>query len=115
VGVSIAVGSAALVRRARSELAHAELRLQDMRRERDRVNDALRRREAELIRGGRPRSDPARHDQAGRSGEGLLLSRRDEDADGRLDLVCAHGFGDDPERGSIVQRDQIVREDTPTP
>ena len=53
--------------------------------------------------------------------KGLLLSRADEDADGRLDLVCAHGFEHDPERSAIVQRfarevldrDQIIREDTP--
>src|SRR3954447_8874372 len=53
--------------------------------------------------------------------KGLLLSRADEDADGRLDLVCAQGFDHDPERSAIVQRfarevldrDQIIREDTP--
>ena len=54
--------------------------------------------------------------------KGLLLSREDEDADGRLDLVCAHGLEHDPAQGSVVQRfarievlerDQIVREDAP--
>ncbi|WP_028062247.1 HD domain-containing phosphohydrolase [Solirubrobacter soli] len=53
--------------------------------------------------------------------KGLLLSRADEDADGNLDLVCAHGFERDAERSAVVQRfarevldrDQIVREDTP--
>jgi HD-GYP domain-containing protein (c-di-GMP phosphodiesterase class II) len=53
--------------------------------------------------------------------KGLLLSRRDADGDGRLDMVCAHGFTHDPSRGTVVQRfardvlerDRIVREDTP--
>ena len=53
--------------------------------------------------------------------KGLLLSRADEDADGDLDLVCAHGFRNDPEHSAIAQRfarhvlarDRIVREDTP--
>ena len=51
--------------------------------------------------------------------KGLLLSRDDADADGRLDFVCAHGFDHDPARGSVAQRfarevlerDRIVRED----
>jgi HD-GYP domain-containing protein (c-di-GMP phosphodiesterase class II) len=55
--------------------------------------------------------------------KGLLLSRADEDGDGRLDLVCAHGFQHDPGRSAIVQRfaqavldrDQIIREDSPGP
>jgi HD-GYP domain-containing protein (c-di-GMP phosphodiesterase class II) len=53
--------------------------------------------------------------------KGLLLSRRDADGDGRLDMVCAHGFAHDPSSGAVVQRfarevlerDRIVREDTP--
>jgi HD-GYP domain-containing protein (c-di-GMP phosphodiesterase class II) len=53
--------------------------------------------------------------------KGLLVSRRDASGDGRLDMVCAHGFAHDPSGGSIVQRfarevlerDRIVREDTP--
>ena len=53
--------------------------------------------------------------------KGLLLSRDDADADGRLDFVCAHGFDHDPARGSVAQRfarevlehDRIVREDAP--
>jgi HD-GYP domain-containing protein (c-di-GMP phosphodiesterase class II) len=53
--------------------------------------------------------------------KGLLLSRRDADGDGRLDLVFAHGFDHDPSRGVVVQRfarevlerDRIVREDAP--
>jgi HD-GYP domain-containing protein (c-di-GMP phosphodiesterase class II) len=52
--------------------------------------------------------------------KGLLLSRRDADDDGRLDMVCAHGFAHDPSGSSVVQRfarevierDRIVREDT---
>ncbi len=53
--------------------------------------------------------------------KGLLLSRDDEDRDGDLDLVATEGFDADPEHGAIVQRfasrvlerDQIVREDSP--
>ena len=53
--------------------------------------------------------------------KGLLLSREDDDADGDLDLICAHGFRHDPEHGAIAQRfarevlaqDRIVREDAP--
>ena len=142
------------------ELGRGERRLVDLRRERDRLNDALRRREAELIgrrslierlqrgrRAERGWNDELRaqlqREHASRSGleeradprdlilraaiklveaeKGLLLSREDEDADGRLDLVCAHGFEHDPAQGSVVQRfarevlerDQIVREDAP--
>jgi HD-GYP domain-containing protein (c-di-GMP phosphodiesterase class II) len=55
--------------------------------------------------------------------KGLLLSRADTDADGNLDLVCAHGFAHDPADSAIAQRfarvvlerDKIVREDTPRP
>jgi HD-GYP domain-containing protein (c-di-GMP phosphodiesterase class II) len=51
--------------------------------------------------------------------KGVLLSRQDADGDGRLDMVCAHGFTHDPSGGSVVQRfahevlgsDRIVRED----
>jgi HD-GYP domain-containing protein (c-di-GMP phosphodiesterase class II) len=53
--------------------------------------------------------------------KGLLLSRRDEDGDGRLDLVCAQGFEHDPAESRVaqrfadrvVERDEIVREDDP--
>jgi GGDEF domain-containing protein len=53
--------------------------------------------------------------------KGLLLTRKDEDADGDLDLVTAFGFTNDPEHSSVVQRfarevlaeDQILREDEP--
>ncbi len=54
--------------------------------------------------------------------KGLLLSREDADADGDLDLVCAHGFERDAGNSAIAQRfarevmerDQILREDAPT-
>ncbi len=54
--------------------------------------------------------------------KGLLLSRADADADGDLDLVCAHGFEQDPENSAIAQRfarevierDRILREDAPS-
>jgi diguanylate cyclase (GGDEF)-like protein len=53
--------------------------------------------------------------------KGLLLSQRDEDGDGRLDLVCHSSFDHDPSDSSLVQRfadrvmerDEIVREDSP--
>ena len=53
--------------------------------------------------------------------KGLLLSREDEDSDGKLDLIATEGFANDPEGSAIVQRfagevienDQIVREDEP--
>jgi diguanylate cyclase (GGDEF)-like protein len=53
--------------------------------------------------------------------KGVLLSRRDEDHDGRLDLVCHTGFTHDPGDSRLVQRfadrvlerDEIVREDAP--
>jgi diguanylate cyclase (GGDEF)-like protein len=52
---------------------------------------------------------------------GLLLSKRDADGDGRLDLVCHTGFRNDPADSSVAQRfaervlerDEIVREDAP--
>jgi len=52
---------------------------------------------------------------------GLLLSRRDGDGDGQLDLVCHRGFRNDPAHSSVAQRfaervlerDEIVREDAP--
>jgi len=52
---------------------------------------------------------------------GLLLSTRDADGDGRLDLVCHRGFRNDPAESSVAQRfaervlerDEIVREDAP--
>ena len=160
VGVSVGVAGVARARRTRTEPGRCERRLVDLRRERDRLNDALRRREAELIgrrslierlqrgrRAERGWNDELRaqlqREHASRSGledsadprdlilrpaiklveaeKGLLLSREDEDADGRLDLVCAHGFEHDPAQGSVVQRfarevlerDQIVREDAP--
>jgi diguanylate cyclase (GGDEF)-like protein len=56
-----------------------------------------------------------------RAEKGLLLSRRDEDGDGRLDLVCSQGFLHDPADSRVaqhfadrvVERDEIVREDDP--
>ena len=53
--------------------------------------------------------------------KGLLLSRADEDADGKFDLISVEGFENDPTDSAIVQRfaddviekDQIVREDDP--
>jgi diguanylate cyclase (GGDEF)-like protein len=53
--------------------------------------------------------------------KGLLLSQRDADRDGNLDLVCHRGFERDPSASSLAQRfadcvlerDEIVREDTP--
>jgi GGDEF domain-containing protein len=55
--------------------------------------------------------------------KGLLLSRSDVDGDGDLDLVCAHGFEQDPEHDPVAQRfarmvlerDETVREDEPPP
>jgi diguanylate cyclase (GGDEF)-like protein len=52
---------------------------------------------------------------------GLLLSKRDGDGDGRLDVVCYIGFRNDPSDSSVAQRfaetvlerDEIVREDSP--
>jgi diguanylate cyclase (GGDEF)-like protein len=52
---------------------------------------------------------------------GLLLSKRDADGDGRLDVVCHSGFRNDPADSSVAQRfaervlerDEIVREDAP--
>ena len=52
---------------------------------------------------------------------GLLLSKRDTDGDGRLDLMCHTGFHNDPAESSVAQRfaervlerDEIVREDAP--
>ncbi|HEY2637996.1 MAG TPA: GAF domain-containing protein, partial [Solirubrobacteraceae bacterium] len=51
--------------------------------------------------------------------KGVLLARRDADGDGRLDLVAAAGFAEDPERSPVVQRfaqvvdaqERIVHED----
>ncbi|MGI9049971.1 MAG: HD domain-containing phosphohydrolase [Rubrobacteraceae bacterium] len=53
--------------------------------------------------------------------KGLLLSRRDEDADGKLDLLASEGFDNDPQDSAIVQRfadqvlerDRTVREENP--
>lgn len=53
--------------------------------------------------------------------KGLLISREDEDGDGELDVVLAHGFEHDPRRSAVAQRyaravlarDEIVREDAP--
>src|SRR3954469_11070575 len=156
------VAGAVLMRRARRELALSARRLEDLGHERDRLREALRKRETELVRRRElierlQRSRRAERDwnselraqlqreHESRDGpeeggdardlilraaiklveaeKGLLLSRADEDADGRLDLVCAHGFEHDPERSAIVQRfarevldrDQIIREDTPEP
>jgi diguanylate cyclase (GGDEF)-like protein len=54
---------------------------------------------------------------------GLLLSQRDGDGDGRLDLVCHRGFRSDPTDSALAQRfaervmerDEIIREDSPGP
>ena len=53
--------------------------------------------------------------------KGLLLSRSDEDDDGKLDLLASEGFENDPEGSDVVQRfaekvlerDQTVREERP--
>jgi HD-GYP domain-containing protein (c-di-GMP phosphodiesterase class II)/GGDEF domain-containing protein len=53
--------------------------------------------------------------------KGLLLSREDEDGDGDLDVVAAHGFEHDPTHSGVAQRfahhvlerDRTVREDEP--
>jgi HD-GYP domain-containing protein (c-di-GMP phosphodiesterase class II)/GGDEF domain-containing protein len=52
---------------------------------------------------------------------GLLLSRHDEDGDGELDVLRAHGFESDPADSVVAQRfarevlarDEIIREDEP--
>ena len=51
--------------------------------------------------------------------KGMLLSRADEDGDGRLDVVCAEGFDNDPRDSALAQRfagqvidhDKTIRED----
>jgi diguanylate cyclase (GGDEF)-like protein len=51
--------------------------------------------------------------------KGLLLSRKDDNHDGKLDFVCAEGFDNDPRESAIAQRfageviaeDQTVKED----
>lgn len=45
--------------------------------------------------------------------KGLLLSRRDEDHDGNLDVVAHEGFESDPERSALVQRfgDEVIQQD----
>ena len=53
--------------------------------------------------------------------KGVLLSQRDADGDGNLDLVCHRGFEGDPGVSSLAQRfadrvmerDEIIREDSP--
>ena len=53
--------------------------------------------------------------------KGVLLSQRDGDGDGKLDLVCQRGFEDDPGSSSlaqrfadrVIERDEIIREDSP--
>ncbi len=53
--------------------------------------------------------------------KGLLLSRKDADGDGRLDVVAAQGFDGDPSQSQIAQafaervleRDAVIREDAP--
>ena len=52
---------------------------------------------------------------------GLLLSKRDADADGLLDLVCHRGFRNDPTDSSVAQRfaeavlerNEVIRDDAP--
>src|SRR3954470_9844045 len=54
--------------------------------------------------------------------KGALLSRRDENGDGELDMIVARGFEHDPTHSALAQRfarevlarDEIVREDEPT-
>ena len=53
--------------------------------------------------------------------KGLLLSRRDRDNDGDLDLLAAEGFGENPEHSAlaqrfareVIERDTTLREDAP--
>nr|MBA3432435.1 GAF domain-containing protein [Actinomycetota bacterium] len=53
--------------------------------------------------------------------KGMLLSRADEDGDGKLDVVAAEGFEGDPGKSSVAQhfagkvlrRDEMVRESDP--
>jgi diguanylate cyclase (GGDEF)-like protein len=53
--------------------------------------------------------------------KGVLLSQRDADGDGKLDLVCHRGFESDPGVSSLAQRfadrvlerEEIIREDSP--
>lgn len=53
--------------------------------------------------------------------KGLLLSRADEDSDGRLDLISSEGFENDPADSALAQRfadsvienDRIILEDEP--
>ena len=53
--------------------------------------------------------------------KGVLLSQRDGDGDGKLDLVCQQGFEGDPGSSSlaqrfadrVIERDEIIREDSP--
>jgi diguanylate cyclase (GGDEF)-like protein len=53
--------------------------------------------------------------------KGMLISRRDENEDGDLDLVCAEGFEHDPDGSAVAQhfaakvleRDETVRADDP--
>ena len=53
--------------------------------------------------------------------KGLLISRKDDDGDGALDVVLSHGFEHDPSHSALAQRfaravlaqDEILREDDP--
>src|SRR5829696_2702883 len=55
--------------------------------------------------------------------KGLLISRRDDDRDGLLDVALAHGFENDSRNSAVAQRfaravlarDEIVRDDDPHP
>jgi HD-GYP domain-containing protein (c-di-GMP phosphodiesterase class II) len=55
--------------------------------------------------------------------KGLLISRRDDDRDGSLDVALSHGFENDPRNSAVAQRfaravlarDEILREDDPNP
>jgi GGDEF domain-containing protein len=126
-----AVGAAALWRRELSRHRQAIAQLQQAwqaerawgRDLRARLNDVLDR------RGGSGRDGDDVHELVLHAAiellgaeKGLLLSRRDGDGDGELDLVVARGFDHDARHSALAQRfaravferDEIVREDHPT-
>jgi HD-GYP domain-containing protein (c-di-GMP phosphodiesterase class II) len=53
--------------------------------------------------------------------KGMLISRKDDDGDGELDVVHHHGFDNDPTHSAVAQRfaravlarDEIIRDDDP--